>query len=160
MEYRVEGSLYRATLTVISADDFEVGEPTYRTLWLYTWTSLPIGAVAGLLIRKRLRQELEIAGSGVLATMHEAPYRRRGWRLLLTTHLIGLWPDGADRGGTPPLSVKVGSGDGHLRPGPVTVVGQPTPGTHVLLRIDGQTLWTTGTLKSGIDPKATPTRRS
>jgi hypothetical protein len=30
----------------------------------------------------------------------------------------------------------------------VTVVGQATPGTHVLLRIDGQTLWTTGTLKS------------
>lgn len=56
--------------------------------------------------------------------------------------------------------MKVGSGDGHLRPGPVTVVGQATPSTHVLLRIDGQTLWTTGTLKSGIDPKATPTRRS
>ena len=178
VHYRVEGLLRQATLTVRSAYDFEVGQriaivydpddptharplegwsPTYRTLWRYAVIALLAAIVGAFWTKDRVRSDAQVATTGPVHHMHGAPYRRRRWLTPTgTTHLVGLWPEGHDRAAPAPLSVEVKPNQGPARRGPVTVVGRAEPGSHVVLRIDGETVWSSGVVKSGIDPKAKP----
>lgn len=180
VHYRVDGLLRQATLTVGSADDFEVGQritveydpddstharplegwsPTYRTLWWFAAIAL-LGTIGGAVWTKdQERGDARVAGTGPVHQMHCAPFRRRRWLTpQSSTHLVGLWPEGHDRTTPAPLSVEVKHDLGPARPGPVTVIGRAQPGDHVVLRIDGETVWTRGVVKAGLDPKAKPVK--
>lgn len=181
VQYRVEGLLRQATLTVSSAGDFEIGQriaivydpddpvharplegwsPTYRTLWRYAAIAGPFALILSLTVPRRLRADTAAAGSGAVHHMYGASYRRSLWLVLhlRATHIVGLWPEGADRDAPAPLSVEVDRGLGPSRPGLVVVVGRAEPGHHVVLSIEGETVWTKSTVRAGIDPQAKPLR--
>lgn len=180
VEHVVDGTRWRTNLMVVNGRDFEVGStidvrydpdhpdharpvegwaPTYRSVWVLAALVAAFATVIGLLTPRWMRADVEAATSQVVTAMWGKPYRRRRggrWIELWTTHLIGLWPDGADRARPRPLSVAVESELLRVRRGRLQVVGRPEAGSHVVLRVGEQTIWTAGPLKEGIDPKATP----
>ncbi|MBA2437601.1 MAG: hypothetical protein H0V52_04520 [Acidimicrobiia bacterium] len=93
VQYRVEGLLRQATLTVSSAGDFEIGQriaivydpddpvharplegwsPTYRTLWRYAAIAGPFALILSLTVPRRLRADTAAAGSGAVHHMYGA----------------------------------------------------------------------------------------
>jgi hypothetical protein len=126
--------------------------PTYRTLWLYAAVGLPAAIALAVATRAGLGRDVDVATSRNVHPMHGAAYRSGGW--LHRKHLVGLWPEGSDRQAPPPLSVEVEESLG--MPRSVTVVGGSRPGDHAVLQAGGDTIWTRGRLKAGIDPKAKP----
>ncbi len=179
VDYRVGDAPFRTSLRVLSADAFRVGStvairydpahpdharplegwlPVYR-LFLGVAVMAALGAaISALRTPGLVRADVEAMTSGVVTSMGGAPYQRARGRVfrLYVEDLVGLWPHGADRTRPAPLSVKVDSGFHHVRPGPVTVLGLLQPGHHVVLQVGGQTVWTTGAVKEGLDPKAEP----
>lgn len=179
VDYRAGGVSYRTHLPVISAGDFQVGStiairydpsqpdharplegwlPSYRLLLTGAAATGVGAAVSALRAPRMLRTDREAATSGMETTMWGAPYRRVRWRTIeiAVTQFVGLWPQGGDRGRGAPLSVKLSPGFELRRRGPVTVVGRPEPGSHVVLLVDGQAVWTTGAIVEGLDPEAEP----
>ncbi len=179
VDYRVGALSFRTDLRVLDADDFRVGstiairyDPLHpeharslegsllvHQLLLGVAVMAVVGAAIIALRTPRLvRADTAAVTSGMVTLMHGAPYRRVRGRVIrfFVQDLVGLWPDGADRARPPPLSVKVASGVRPVRPGPVTVVGRPEPGYHVVLVLSGHTVWTTGGLRAGVDRKARP----
>lgn len=177
VEYPVEGRKFRTELMVEDDDRFPVGstvlirydpanpgharpeegwDPTYRQLFLQAVVLAvlaPFLAVYGWIVARRDASE---ARNGDARRMEARVYRRTSAFPPHVQHLVALWPEGADVGEVPSLSVEVPEGVRQVREGPVTVVGRAEPGGHVVLRSEGRTIWTHGKVKRGLHPKAKP----
>lgn len=174
----VDGATYDTALIVDFAEDFrdrrlvtieydpknlgharplEGWSPTYQSMLWMALIGLPLIAAATVHTWWKSRVETNLAGGRVVHHFRGAAYRRTRWNPYFDRQdLVALWPEHTDQGVGPALSVRVESGFNHVRPGRVTVVGSPTPGSRVVLRVDGRTVWTTGKLKAGIHHRAKP----
>jgi hypothetical protein len=175
VEYDVEGQRVRAALTVDDDDRYAVGstvrirydpanprharplegwDPTYGFVFLQAVVLVALAPFVALYGWWVARRNAEVARSGETRRMHAEAYRRTSAVPPYVQHLVALWPEGVDSRQPPELSVEVPEGIRKVRPGPVTVVGRPEPGAHIVLRVEERTIWTHGKVKRGLHPKA------
>lgn len=135
-------------------------EPGYEELFAYAVIIAVVCSVASAALWWRDRRSVRVARQpGQVTTMRARVYSRWRW-ILLRPHnqsLVGLWPEGLDPSGEPPISFVISPRDvERVQAGAVTVYGRAEPGQRVILEAGGRFVWPESNLREGLPKQAKP----